>query len=414
MKIAVLGGGISGLTIASCLEKKGHTITLFEKESTFGGLCRTQKFDDYVFDLYGGHVFNSKFHDVKDWVFSLLPKGLWHHSQRNALIEYKNNFVRYPFELSLQELPLEEAVECITSFLQCPRNDDEKPDNFKEWLIWMFGQSIADKYMIPYNTKIWNCDLATLGTSWVDGKMPLPSSEDIIRSLLDPEFKEKNMPHSSYYYPIKGGIQTLIDAIAETITDKNTNSDIKQIIKENNTWLIDNESFDHVISTIPLPKLATLLPELDPSIRDLISSLRYNSLSTALFPYEKSDISWIYYPSHNKKAHRTVLQGNFSPEIPGSAIFEKSGEASPSEMVKGFDIPEQECIATSFAQYAYPVFDKDFDTKISKIRSHFQDLEIGLVGRFAEWKYYNMDNCIKEAFNYTEALDRQPTKALSM
>ena len=39
MKIAILGGGITGLTAAYCLAKKNHQVTLFEKEKVLGGLA---------------------------------------------------------------------------------------------------------------------------------------------------------------------------------------------------------------------------------------------------------------------------------------------------------------------------------------------------------------------------------------
>ena len=39
MKIAILGGGRTGLTAAYYLSKKGHKITLFEKEPVLGGLA---------------------------------------------------------------------------------------------------------------------------------------------------------------------------------------------------------------------------------------------------------------------------------------------------------------------------------------------------------------------------------------
>ncbi|MFH0987734.1 MAG: FAD-dependent oxidoreductase, partial [Patescibacteria group bacterium] len=39
MRIAVLGGGITGLTAAYFLGKKGHQVSLFEKEKILGGLA---------------------------------------------------------------------------------------------------------------------------------------------------------------------------------------------------------------------------------------------------------------------------------------------------------------------------------------------------------------------------------------
>ena len=39
MKIAVLGGGFTGLTTSYYLAKKGYEVTLFEKEKILGGLA---------------------------------------------------------------------------------------------------------------------------------------------------------------------------------------------------------------------------------------------------------------------------------------------------------------------------------------------------------------------------------------
>lgn len=46
MKVAVIGSGISGLTAALIAHKNGHQVTLFEKESYFGGHSNTIDFND--------------------------------------------------------------------------------------------------------------------------------------------------------------------------------------------------------------------------------------------------------------------------------------------------------------------------------------------------------------------------------
>ncbi|KXK07345.1 MAG: tRNA 5-methylaminomethyl-2-thiouridine biosynthesis bifunctional protein MnmC [Microgenomates bacterium OLB22] len=40
MHVAILGGGITGLTTALELAKKGYSVTLFERDSVFGGLAQ--------------------------------------------------------------------------------------------------------------------------------------------------------------------------------------------------------------------------------------------------------------------------------------------------------------------------------------------------------------------------------------
>ncbi|BAP62263.1 FAD-dependent oxidoreductase [Methanococcus maripaludis] len=51
MDIIVVGGGTSGLLSALALEKEGHNVIVFEKESYVGGLCRSEKIDGYSVDI---------------------------------------------------------------------------------------------------------------------------------------------------------------------------------------------------------------------------------------------------------------------------------------------------------------------------------------------------------------------------
>ncbi len=57
MKIGVVGGGLTGLSAAYYLSKKGHQITLFEKDKQLGGLASGLKIGDNFVDKYYRHVF---------------------------------------------------------------------------------------------------------------------------------------------------------------------------------------------------------------------------------------------------------------------------------------------------------------------------------------------------------------------
>lgn len=49
-RITIIGGGISGLTTAWWLKKKGFTVTLFEKDSTVGGTMKTIQKDGWLIE----------------------------------------------------------------------------------------------------------------------------------------------------------------------------------------------------------------------------------------------------------------------------------------------------------------------------------------------------------------------------
>lgn len=415
MRVAVLGGGIAGLSCASMLDEYGFEYTLFEKDEQIGGLCRSETVGGYVFDLHGGHVFNSKYQYVKQWVFSKLEKAQWQYSIRNAKILFDNILLNYPFEFSLAELPVEEAIDCLVDFV---RPKGKEPDNLYDWLIWNFGESIAKKYMIPYNCKIWSYPLEQISTGWIRGKMPLPSIREIVTATLSKKPKERKMPHSTFYYPLEDGIQAMIDAIAQDLMDIRLNAPTESIEMIGDRWIVNGKhEFDLVVSTISLKELAKIL-EVPDKVREAIEALRFNSLTTTMCESEPNDLSWLYIPSAKSRTHRVVFQGGFSPnaapEGKSSIVLETIGHIDPEVQIGDLydqhwheNIKIGKFLATSFTEYAYPVFDLDYFRNIGIINSYFGQLNLFLLGRFAEWKYYNMDVCINRAREIVEILIRQ-------
>ncbi len=420
MKVAVLGGGVSGLTAARLLKEKGHDVKLFEKNSALGGLARTRFTDGYLYDPHGGHIFNSKHAKVVDWVFSILPKENWQYTERNAKIFFNGRYVSYPFELSLCELDTEDAVNCIHDFVLSQQGPE--PDNYKDWLTWNFGDGIANAYMIPYNEKIWAYPLEKMETKWMQGKMPLPTKKEMIRSMLLKNPKERKMPHSTFYYPIYGGIQTMVNAIAEGLSVE-TDFTVCKVEKKNGKWYVnDGEPFDAVISTIPLPVLNKTM-NLPETVSAAISDLKYNSLTTVLFDCPKTDITWLYIPSHDYCSHRVGYQSTLTPyanpdKSRGCAALEIIGpkfsvdEAFPQ---KTNILPEElgftKVLDYEFTEYAYVIHDLNYRKNLDIVFSHFDKEEnFHLLGRWGTWNYKNMDLCMLDAMELVEKIDDKELK----
>src|SRR3989344_4638070 len=63
MRVVILGGGFTGLSAAHYLQKKGHSVTLFEKENTLGGLAcgfKNENWEWYLEKTYH-HWFSNDF-----------------------------------------------------------------------------------------------------------------------------------------------------------------------------------------------------------------------------------------------------------------------------------------------------------------------------------------------------------------
>ena len=72
-KIAVVGGGISGISIARMLSKNAQ-VTVFEKNDKIGGLVRCDHVPAGLYHKLGGHVFNTKTSAVSEWFWRIFDQ----------------------------------------------------------------------------------------------------------------------------------------------------------------------------------------------------------------------------------------------------------------------------------------------------------------------------------------------------
>jgi protoporphyrinogen oxidase len=121
--ILILGGGLTGLTVAYELEKKKIDYLVIEKEDELGGLCRTQKEKGFIFD-YTGHFFHfsSKQKKIQRFVFELLNnKFLKIHRNSKIYTKYSqkdNKLLPYPFQANIKFLHPHIRKECLKELLK--------------------------------------------------------------------------------------------------------------------------------------------------------------------------------------------------------------------------------------------------------------------------------------------------------
>ena len=270
--------------------------------------------------------------------------------------------------------------------------------------------------MIPYNEKIWAYPLEDMETQWMQGKMPLPTKKEMIHSMLLKDPSERKMPHSTFYYPLNGGIQTMVDAIANGLEIR-CSYDIRHIKEEDGKWMVNADGpFDIVVSTIPLPELPNIMT-LPDVINEHIEGLKYNSLTTVLFDCPETDITWLYIPSHDFKSHRVGYQSTLTPNAcpsqnGGCAALEIIGEQfqvnEEFANQKGI-LPEElgfnRVIDSEFTKYAYVIHDKEYRKNTDAIKAYFAKQKgFRLLGRWGTWNYKNMDLCMLDAMNMVEEI----------
>lgn len=186
MKTAILGGGLTGLTIGYLLDKKGFDFKIFEKEKDCGGLMRSLNQDGFTFDYGGSHILFSKNKEALSFLLGLLENNVTPRRRKTKIL-YKGHYIKYPFENGLSDLPKKENFECLSSFVENLVNKQagkqDLPKNLKEWFYYNFGKGIAEKYLIPYNEKIWKYPTEKMSLVWEE-RIPNPPVEDIIKSSI--------------------------------------------------------------------------------------------------------------------------------------------------------------------------------------------------------------------------------------
>jgi protoporphyrinogen oxidase len=261
LKTAIFGGGLTGLTLNYLLTQRGFVVEVLEKEKDFGGLMRTLRKDGFTFDFCGSHVIFSKNNVPLEFLLKLIGDNKVRR-KRNTKVLYNGSYIKYPFENGLADLPKQENFECLYAFIENllakGRSKLEKPANLKEWFYYTFGKGIAEKYLVPYNQKIWKHPLQEMTLEWAE-RIPNPPAADIVKSSLGIE--TEGYTHQLYfYYPKRRGIQALIESLEKrAIGNKISGFKVKKVQKEGKSWVVsdgkEKRVYDKVISTMPIQAL---------------------------------------------------------------------------------------------------------------------------------------------------------------
>ena len=421
-KIAVIGAGVSGMTVAQQL-KEQYLVTVFEKESTPGGLLRCVRIYGSLFHTCGGHVFNSKRQDVLDWFWGRFNKEEeFQKTDRNSCIfldldeqpskddsqpDGATNLQRvpYPIENHVYLLDKQKQKSFYADLDEIDRvkgNDAKFTDyqNFGDFLRWRFGKMLYDLYFKPYNEKIWKCDLTTVPMSWMEGKLPMPTTQEM-RDNNTRRIEEKTFVHSTFWSEKNNGSQYIADRLAEGL-DIRYGCGIDSILYDGEKWKILGDTFDKVVFCGNIKDMVKMIAGVD--LSDFIppvEALDYHGTTSVFCEIDANPYSWIYLPSSQYECHRIICTGNFAASNNSSALpkdritatVEFTDEISKENILENLSkIPLHPVyLSHCYNHYTYPIQNNQTRKLISDVKQKLASTGFYLTGRFADWEYYNMD-----------------------
>lgn len=418
-KIAIIGAGISGLSTAHFLKDK-YEVTVFEKENRPGGLIRCRRVNGNLFHICGGHVFNSKRQDVLKWFWSkFIQNEEFSKTDRNSCVfmdKGDNSLVHdnFPYPIENHMYLFNDEVQ-KKFYADLDEIDKVKGlnakftdyESFGDFLRWRFGKTLYDMYFEPYNKKVWRRDLTTVPMSWMEGKLPMPTTQEM-RDNNANKVEEKAFVHSTFWYEKNNGSQYIADKLAEGL-NVIYNSNINSIEKNGEKWVVCGKEFDKVVYCGNIKDMIKVVKGIDFSKYELeVEALEYHGTTAVFCEIDKNPYSWIYQPSKQHESHRIICTGNFAesnnsdlPEGRITATVEFTDAISKEDILENLKkIPlHPKYLDHKYNKYTYPIQDANTRNMIKELKKDVSKNNFFFTGRFADWEYYNMDVAIGAAMD---------------
>ena len=423
-KIAIIGAGVSGLSAAHFLKDK-YEVTVFEKEDRPGGLIKCRRVNGSLFHTCGGHVFNSKRQDVLDWFWSKFMRDEeFSKADRNSCVfmdkgDSSLEHIDIPYPIENHMYLFDETIQ-KSFYKDLDEIDSVKGvnakftdyDSFGNFLRWRFGKTLYNLYFEPYNKKVWRRDLNSVPMSWMEGKLPMPTTQEMRENNAN-KVEEKAFVHSSFWYEKVNGSQFLADKLAEGL-DIKYNTDITSLIYHEGKWNVNGTSFDKVIFCGNIKDLVKMVDGINVNeYKDSIEKLEYHGTTAVFCEIDKNPYSWIYQPSRKHESHRIICTGNFSktnnsedlPDNRMTATIEFTDAISKEDIIENLSrIPlNPKYIDHKYNKYTYPIQDANTRQLIRKLKSSLRVFGLYFTGRFADWEYYNMDVAMGAAMDMVKS-----------
>ncbi len=289
MKIAILGGGITGLTAGYYLAKKDHQVTIMEKGAVLGGLAAGFKEDnwDWYLERAYHHLFASD-SDILNFAKEIGYKKIYFNKPvTSSLFMVGDKLSTFPLDtpIDLLMFPLLGLIGklragIIILFL--------KLSPFLPVYKTMTSEEFLKKTM---GIKVWNVLWQQLFRGKF-GKYAGIISSSFIWARINKRTKALGY--------IEGGFQNFIDYIENKLKIMNVNvlteCEIRDIKKKGRKFVINNIEYDKVISTLPSPILYRLTSDLfSKEYLSRFDRLKYLNAITLILETDKQILDKIYW-----------------------------------------------------------------------------------------------------------------------
>jgi protoporphyrinogen oxidase len=411
--IAIIGAGIAGLQAACQLQQRGLEFCVLEAGHELGGLARTGTHKHWKYD-YGVKALYSQDSSVMSYLRALPVEYVEH--ERQAAVHHSGPGrptgldISYPFENGIGELPHEDKVACVLGYLEA--STAQKPfGNFQEWIVNRLGRGIAEQFMLPYNQKIWDCPLEEISLGLVANKIHPAPLEEIIRIALGEKIIGRRY-QARFIYP-RDGLNALTEAMAQPVaTHIRRGFAVARVHARGQGYEIVSAGGERVacqaiISTLPLPRLASLMDEPAQWPQPAWRHNHTRFLIVFLSQAPANGLHWQFFADPCFPFYRLTYMHNFSDRFPPCLVAEATDRGQPLNAAEFLAALERigvrpEWVAETRAErleFTYPIPTLRSDAEKPAVIEAFEARHIYPLGRAGAWQYSNVDGIILQTWH---------------
>jgi oxygen-dependent protoporphyrinogen oxidase len=290
--ICIIGGGISGLTTAYLLKRKGFSVTVFERADTLGGNIQTIERDGYTIEQGPNSLLKAP--RLIDLVRFL--------KLENKIIEAdKNANKRYILSGGkLEAMGIKSflngyfSLKTIFSLIREPFVRSKSPENesVAEFVSRRLNSEFLNKAIDPFVSGVYAGDPANLSM-----RSAFPKLFEMERdhgSLIAGTFLrkvEKSDPNFPRTFSFHGGLKTLIDTLAKEIGNEiKLSTPVSEIEEADGKFCVEGQEFDAVVISTPSFVAADLISSRDEKLAKLLGEVNYPQVAVVIFGIKSENI----------------------------------------------------------------------------------------------------------------------------
>jgi oxygen-dependent protoporphyrinogen oxidase len=323
--IAIIGAGISGLTLAYELQQRQIPYRLFDRGSEPGGVMRSRREGDYLIELGPNSLLGGA--DMLTWLdqLGLTPEVCFAKPVGKARYIYRNGAYR--------KLPSGPLSLLFTSFFswktkkafwqeRSVQTVSPPGETLSAFFRRRFSQEVVEYALAPFVAGVFAGDPDQLLVS--ETYPMLLEYEKEYGSVLKGFIKNAGSAGRRQSFSFRDGLQTLPQALAGKLTNLNLNDSVNRLTKTETGWLLEAQSgayaADAVVLACDTGAAAGLLETTWPDVAKPLRQIDYPPMAAVHTVYKRADVK---HPLNGFGGLNPRIENQFvAGHIWSSSVFE--------------------------------------------------------------------------------------------